>query len=58
MGATWKVKMLLLMGKTKGSLQKMVNVFSRVCGKGMVKINGEKSKIMWVGEEEFVMKCR
>src|SRR5215469_2260738 len=60
-GVQWRVNMLLyaddtvLMGETEGSLQRLVTAFDRVCGKRKVRINGNKSKVMRVGENGRVI---
>src|SRR5215469_4396078 len=57
----WRVCMFLyaddtvLLWETEGSLQRLVTAFDRVCGKRKVRINGNKSKVMRVGENERVI---
>src|SRR5215469_16752041 len=57
----WRVNMLLyaddtvLMGETEESLQRLVTLFDRICGKRKVRINGEKSKVMRVGDNGRVL---
>src|SRR5215469_13748781 len=59
--AQWRVNMLLyaddtvLMGETEDSLQRLVTLFDRICGKRKVKINDDKSKVMRVGDNGRVM---
>src|SRR5215469_11583912 len=60
-GLHWRMNMLLyaddtvLMGKTEESLQKLVTLFNRLCEKRKVRINGDKSKVMRVGTNGWVM---
>src|SRR5215469_12972656 len=57
----WRVNMLLnaddsvLMGETEESLQRLVTLFDRICGKRKVRINGDKSKVMRVEDNGRVM---
>src|SRR5215469_2385467 len=45
----------VLMGETQESLQRLVTLFNRVCEKREVRINGDKSKGMRVGDNGRVM---
>ena len=55
-GGLWKVNVLLfaddtvLLGESNESLQRLVTVFNRICMKSKLSLNGEKSKVMRVGE--------
>src|SRR5215469_5652612 len=60
-GLHWRMNMLLyaddtvLMGETEESLQRLVTLFNRECEKRKVRINGDKSKVMRVGDNGRVM---
>src|SRR5215469_4546292 len=55
----WRVNMLLydtmLMGETEKSLQRLVTSFDRICGKRKVRINGDKIKVMRVGNNGRIL---
>src|SRR5215469_4844729 len=57
----WRVNMLLyaddtvLMGETEESLQRLVTSFDRICRKRKVRINGDKSKVMRVGNNGRIL---
>src|SRR5215469_2616061 len=57
----WRVNMLLyaddtvLIGETEESLQRLVTSFDRICRKRKVRINGEKSKVMRVGDNGRIL---
>ena len=45
----------VLMRETMESLQRLVTLFDRICGKRKVRINGDKSKVMRVGDNGRVL---
>src|SRR5215469_7082616 len=45
----------VLIGETEDSLQRWVTSFDRICGKKKVRINGDKSKVMRVGDNGRVL---
>src|SRR5215469_3739606 len=45
----------VLMGETEESLQRFMTLFDRICGKRKVRINGDKSKVMRVGDNGMVL---
>ena len=45
----------VLMGETEESLQILVTLFDRICGKRKVRINGNNSKVMRVRDNGRVM---
>src|SRR5215469_12929114 len=60
-GVQWRVNMLLyaddtvLIGETEESLQRLVTSFDRICRKRKVRINGDKSKVMRVGDNGRIL---
>ena len=63
-GGFWRVNVLLfaddtvLLGESSESLQRLVNVFNRVCEKKKLVVNGGKSKVMKVGVKEVQREVR
>src|SRR5215469_7672546 len=56
-GGFWRVNVLfaddtVLLGESSESLQRLVNVFNRICVKRKLVVNGGKSKVMKVGVKE------
>src|SRR5215469_129025 len=63
-GVQWRVNMILyaddtlLIGETEESLQRLVTSFDRICRKRKVRINGDKSKVMRVGDNGRIGRVR